>query len=322
MEVEDQPGLSLMALWLPGATISHLRLHQEHIELLDDPALWHDIHPIAPADVNAWLIFAEPFRIDAQAVICGLQRLYPETTIMGGIASGMVAERTSCVFFDGQYYEEGAVALGIGGPYSIDPEVSQGCEPIGESWTITEVERNLVITISNRPALEVLQETVTRLPAEQREMAQNNLAVGLAVNEYHDRFERGDFVVRGILGIDPRRGSIAVGGMPRVGQTLQFQLRDAVSANTDLHRTLERLGALSTAGTPVAAVLCTCDGRGEALFGEQHHDAAAVNSNLGGVPLVGGFFLGEIGPLGDQAVLHSFTAMLGVIRFNPVPATG
>jgi small ligand-binding sensory domain FIST len=231
---------------------------------------------------------------------------------MGGMASGMIAERRSCVFFDGQWYDEGAVALGIGGPYSLQPFVSQGCEPVGEAWTITGVDRNVVLGISNRPAVDVLQDTITALPEAQRQRAQNNLVVGLAVNEYRDAFFRGDFVVRGILGLDPGRGAIVLGGLPRVGQTLQFHLRDAAAAEADLEAMLER--AVPPPGrVPVAALLCTCDGRGQALFGVPNHDAGLASRALGRVPLVGAFCIGEIGPLGDATVLHGFTATLGLL---------
>jgi small ligand-binding sensory domain FIST len=316
-EVEDKPGLALMALWLPGAHIHPIRLHQEHVELLDDPTVWFDMHRFPPAEVNSWLVFVEPFRIDARALVQGLQSTYPDASIMGGMASGMVEERMSCVFFDDQVYQEGGVALGIGGPYSLIPHVSQGCDPVGEPWTITAVEHNTLIGISNRPALEVLQDTVNGLTSEQRERAQNNVVVGLAVDEYRDRFDRGDFLVRGILGIDPKRGAIAVGGVPRVGQTIQFHLRDATSSHADLVRMMGEVAASGEPETAVGVVVCTCDGRGERLFGVPNHDTGVVRAALGRVPLIGAFCIGEIGPLGNQTVLHGFTATIGVLRHHP-----
>jgi small ligand-binding sensory domain FIST len=214
-----------------------------------------------------------------------LQALYPAATIVGGMASGMIAERTACVFLDGHVYTEGGVALGIGGPYTLDAHVSQGCDPIGEPWTITEVDHNALVAISNRPAFDVLQDALLALAPGRRERAQRHLVVGLANNEYLDRYGRGDFLIRGILGIDARRGSIAIGGSPRVGQTIQFHLREAAGAEADLARMLER--ARENAAPVVAAVLCTCDGRGQALFDMPGHDARVVHAALPGVPLAG-----------------------------------
>lgn len=313
-EVEDQPGLALMALWLPGANLFPVRLHQEGVDLLDDPETWREVHQVSIGAVNSWLMFAEPFRIDAHSLVRGLQGVYPEATIMGGLASGMIEDRKSCVFFDDQVYEEGGVALGIGGSCTLEPHVSQGCDPVGESWTITAADHNLLLGISNRPALSVLQDTVNSLTPDQRDRAHNNLVVGLADNEYRDSFDRGDFLVRGILGIDPKRGSISVGGVPRVGQTVQFQLRDAISATSDLESMMQSIARAESPETIVAAVMCTCDGRGQALFGEPNHDTSVVRSALGRIPLAGLFCIGEIGPLGSRAVLHGFTSTVGIIR--------
>ncbi len=317
LEVEDRPGVAIMAWWLPGAQLHPVRLHQEHIELLDDPVVWHELNGIPAGSVHSWLMFAEPYRINAYALIQGLQERYPGASIMGGLASGMIRERTSCVFFDDRVYDEGGVALGIGGPYTLQPYVSQGCDPVGEPWTITGVDHNLLLGISNRPALAVLQSTVNGLPPDQRARAANNLVVGLAGDEYQDSYGRGDFVVRGILGIDPKRGSIAIGGVPRVGQTMQFHLRGAATAGADLVRMMATVGSPAPPESTVGAIVCTCDGRGEALFGTPHHDSAVIRAALPQVPTAGAFCLGEIGPLGDRTVLHGFTATLGLLRHLP-----
>jgi len=321
-EIEDQPALVLMAWWLPEVELYPVRLHQEHIALLEEPALWYEVHDIPVDAVHSWLMFAEPYRIDAQALIQGLERCYPAATMVGGIASGMIGERTSCVFFDDMVYGEGGVALGIGGPYAITSHVAQGCVPVGEPWTITEAEHNLLVNISNRPALEVLQATVNGLSPEWRERASKNLVVGLAGDEYRDAYGCGDFVVRGILGIDPKRGAIAIGGKPRTGQTMQFHLRDARTAEVELARVAGEAAASGDPASIVAAVLCTCDGRGQALFGMPNHDTGAAAAALPGVPLAGAFCLGEIGPLDERTVLHGFTATLGLLRHTPEGALG
>ncbi len=316
-ESEDAAGLALMALWLPGATLVPLRMHQEHLALLDTPDDWPGFDEEMANRVSSWLVFAEPYRFDTQAFLHRLEDRFPGTDIMGGMASGMISERRSCVFFDDQWYDEGAVALGIGGPYRLRPSISQGCGPIGEAWTITGVERNVVQSISNLPALEVLQKTIADLPDDLRQVAQRNLVVGLAGTEYRDDFHRGDFVIRGILGIDQATGSVAVGGMPRVGQTLQFHLRHAASAHDDLVAMLDCVMANRAGSPPIAGILCTCDGRGQALFGEPGHDAGLTSAALGSVPLVGAFCIGEIGPLDGHVSLHGFTATLGLLERTP-----
>ncbi len=117
---------------------------------------------------------------------------------------------------------------------------SQGCTPIGETWTLTKVEQNIIHRIGNRPAYEVLAETFNALSPEQQKTAHGNLFIGLVVNEYLEDFHRGDFLIRNVLGADPRSGSIAVGAFPRLGQTVQFQRRSKEAASEDMEELLLR----------------------------------------------------------------------------------
>jgi small ligand-binding sensory domain FIST len=48
------------------------------------------------------------------------------------------------------------------------------------------------------------------------------------------------------------------------------------------------------------------------MFGHSHHDAAALDDELGGAPAAGFFAAGEIGPVGGEYFLHGFTATIAV----------
>lgn len=302
IEVEQGAGLSLLAVWLPGADLRGLRLDAD--TPLPDAA---DL-----AGINGWLMFADPVRIDTLGLIQRLKGVSPGRPISGGMAAGPDRDRGGAVFLNDEVFADGAVAVGLGGPWTVSAHVSQGCFPIGESWTITEVQRNALLGISNRPAVEMLQRTLDTLTPSQREIAAGNVMVGLAVDEYRDQYDHGDFFVRGILGVDQRRGAVVIGGLPRVGQTMQFHLRDPGLATRDLDAVACR--ARSGAGDPVATLLCTCEGRGSRVFGAPHHDSRIVRGQLPDVPLAGAFLAGEIGPLGRTIVLHGFTATVAMIR--------
>ena len=137
-------------------------------------------------------------------------------------------------------FEDGGVAISVGGNVQLTGVISQGCTPIGETWTLTRVEKNLIHHIGNRPAYTVLAETFQKLPPEEQRKAQGNLFIGFVVNEYLEDFHRGDFLVRNLIGGDPQSGVLAVGTLPRAGQTMQFQRRDAVAATEDMNELLAR----------------------------------------------------------------------------------
>jgi small ligand-binding sensory domain FIST len=217
------------------------------------------------------------------------------------------------LFLNWDVHHGGAVLVALGGEYAVRTVVSQGTEPIGEPWTVTEAERNLLRTIGGRPAYEVLTETFRALPAPLQERAARNLLVGLAADEYRDRFGRGDFLIRNLIGVERETGALAISALPRVGQTVQFQLRDADAADAELHALLA--GARTDLGetAPIAALLCSCNGRGRGLFGATDHDARVLGEELGPLPVAGLFCNGEIGPVGGVPFLHGFTASVGLI---------
>jgi small ligand-binding sensory domain FIST len=232
--------------------------------------------------------------------------------VFGGLASGVFNEQSTQIYLNGEVYDEGGVAIAVGGEVTLAGVISQGCTPIGETWTLTRVEQNLIHRIANRPAYEVLAETVNQLSAEDQKKARGNLFIGLVVNEYLEDFHRGDFLVRNLLGGDPHTGVLAVGALPRTGQTMQFQRRDARAAAEDMSELLVRARKQIGPTKIYGGCLCCCNGRGKNMFGRSGHDAQMVQQQLGGIGLAGFFCNGEIGPIGAKNFLHGYTASLAL----------
>ncbi len=207
----------------------------------------------------------------------------------------------------------GSIGVTFSGPIEIDTIVSQGCRPIGEHLIVTKCKDNVILELAGRKALDVVREMAQRLADEDRQMLSRGLMVGRVVNEYKERFGRGDFLIRNILGIAQDVGGIAVADHPRVGQTVQLHVRDARTADEDLHLLLD---GQAMQDAPEAALLFTCNGRGSKLFDQPHHDVGALRSRLGEAPLAGFFAGGEIGPVGQRSYLHGHTACAALFRMH------
>jgi small ligand-binding sensory domain FIST len=312
-EIEDRPALSVLGITMPGATIRLRHITQSDVAACTDADGWHSLTGVSPESVNAWLILADPFSLDAERLLDGLSRAYPGVPLIGGMASGDFRARSTYVFAGTRVHGDGAVLIALGGAYTVRTVVAQGAAPIGETWTVTGVEANWITGIGGRSPMEVLTETFQALSAEMQVRAQTNLLIGVAMNEYQADFGRGDFLIRNVLGGNRETGAIAIGDQPRVGQTVQFQVRDARAADDDLRELLSAAHADMGGATPLAAVLCSCNGRGVGLFGAPNHDVAAVAEHLGPVPVAGFFCNGEIGPVGGRPFLHGFTASIALI---------
>ncbi len=312
-EIERQPAVSLLVFSLPGASLRPVRLTQSHLEVNHGIEEWQKVMGTAPEEVKAWFLFADPYSIDTEDLLEILSATYPGVPVVGGLASGEFRRRWTHLFLDDDVYDAGAVAVALNGPYEVRTIVSQGCMPIGQTWTITGVRSNVIESIGGRSAFQVLIDTVRSLPPAMQRRARGNLLIGLAMNEYQDDFQRGDFIIRNLLAADGERGVLAVGALPRMGQTIQFHLRDSATADEDLQEMLEKAKDELKGESIIGALLCSCNGRGHNLFGVHNHDALAVAEKLGQIPLAGLFCNGELGPVGSQNFLHSYTASIAAL---------
>ena len=316
-ELESTGGLVLALYALPGATLKGVRLTQEQVAGAEGENFWPDETGVARDKVNGWLAFLDPFHLDGERWLRSWNQNYSNVPVYGGLANGNHPEPRAQLYLDGEVFEDGGVAIAVGGAVTLAGVISQGCTPIGEAWTLTRVEQNLIRNIANRPAYAVLSETVQNLPPEEQRKVQGNLHIGLVVNEYLEDFQRGDFLVRNLLGGDPNSGVLAVGALPRTGQTIQFQRRDATAASEDLNELLAR-EKTRLAGTEIyGGCLFCCNGRGKNLFGRASHDSELVQAHFGPTGLAGFFCNGEIGPIGDKNFLHGFTASLALFVKKP-----
>jgi small ligand-binding sensory domain FIST len=311
-ELEDNPGIVLALYSLPSAKLSGTYFTQTEVDEADAPDYWQGLTHVPTAESNGWLTFIDPFQLDSESWLRSWNASYPGSPVYGGLASGVFADQTTQVYLNGEVYEEGGVAISVGGDVKLTGVISQGCTPIGDTWTLTRVEQNLIHKIANRPAYEVLSETVNEMSPDDQKKVRGNLFIGLVVNEYLDDFHRGDFLVRNLLGGDPQTGVLAVGAMPRAGQTMQFQRRDAEAASEDMNELLGRTHIELGGATVYGGCLCCCNGRGKHLFGTSGHDAQLVQKQFGGIGLSGFFCNGEIGPVGQKNFLHGYTASLAL----------
>jgi small ligand-binding sensory domain FIST len=319
-EIENSSGLVLALYSLPGATLKGVYFTQRQVEAAADHACWPQATGIDPKHTNGWLAFVDPFHLDSESWIRSWNNDYAGLPVFGGLASGRFPEPLTQVYLDGAVHEEGGVAIAIGGDVELTGVISQGCTPIGETWTLTRVEQNYIHNIGNRPAYSVLAETFQKLPPDEQRKSQGNLFIGLVVNEYLAEFHRGDFLVRNLIGGDPKSGVLAVGAMPRAGQTMQFQRRDATAATEDMNELLGHSKKRLEGATVYGGCLCCCNGRGRHLFGRPNHDVEIIQQCLGPLGLAGFFCNGEIGPVGRKNYLHGFTASLALFVKKPGPA--
>lgn len=306
-EVETAPAITVWAAVLPDVTLHPL--HSSYSPTQDQFHLtgW----PAPGVDDASFLLLADPFTTPIQDILGVLEDRYPGTQAIGGLAGGGQEAGMNRLILNDQMLDSGLVGVRLSGAVDIRPVISQGCRLIGERFVVTKAERNLIHELGGEPALGRLQTVFESLPEEDRPRASRAVHLGIVIDEHRDRFERGDFLIRNLLGADQTTGAVAVGEVVQEGQTVQFHLRDAASASEDFTSLLEADYARHR-HPPLGALMFSCCGRGQGLFGTPNHDAGTASTRLGSIPLAGFFAQGEIGPVGGRNFLHGYTASLAL----------
>ena len=331
-EIEGQPAISLTLAVLPGVDIHTFHLEAADLPDLDgSPDAWVQQIGVSPADRPQFVLLVDPLSNRLNDLLQGLDYAYPGSPKIGGLAGMGSANGSSGLFCDYQLHREGTVGLALSGNITLETIVAQGCRPIGEIYRVMEAERNIILALeesvssavvggsysapSQRTPLEVLQDLIQDLSEDDRALAQNSLFVGIAQSEFKQELEQTDFLIRNLLGVDPRAGAIAIGDRIRSGQRIRFHLRDADASAEDLEMLLERYQEQTEdQSSPIGALMFSCLGRGEGLYGEPDFDSLLFDRYLPNVPISGFFCNGEIGPVGNSTFLHGYTSVFGIFR--------
>jgi small ligand-binding sensory domain FIST len=306
-ELETAPALTLWVARLPQVHVTPLRLSfsdvQDQIQIAD----W----PESTVADSTFILVADPFTTPVQDVLSLMAERYPRAKAIGGLAGGGHDAGANRLLLNDDVFDDGLVGIQLTGPVSVRTVISQGCRPIGDRFVVTKAEQNLIYELGGERALQRLQDVFESLENTHRRDAHLALHLGIVIDEHRNQFERGDFLVRNLIGADQQTGAIAIGDVVQEGQTVQFQLRDGASASEDLQILLAKARTVHRTPT-LGALLFSCCGRGQGLFGRPHHDSGVVHERFGHIPVAGFFAQGEIGPVGGRNFLHGYTASVAL----------
>jgi small ligand-binding sensory domain FIST len=262
-----------------------------------------------PFDPQSLFLIADPFTFPTEEFFSWMAQRVPGLPVIGGNASAARGPGGNRIVVGPRTVTAGAAGVLIGGGVDVTTVVSQGCRPYGSPLTVTRSERNVIHELAGRPTMERMVDQIKQglSVADVANLESGGLHLGRVIDEHRSEFGRGDFLVRNVVGVDRGTGAIAVNDEVPVGTTVQFHVRDAATADEDLRELLDTHQA-------DAALVFTCNGRGERLFDQPDHDASVVSELVGPVPAAGFFAAGEFGPIGGSNFVHGFTAAIALFR--------
>jgi small ligand-binding sensory domain FIST len=315
VEVEQRPAVSITCANLPDVEIVDFHLDKDSLPDLDSgPASWEDLVKVSDSQDPQFVMLVDPFSFPVQDLLMGLDFAFSRSAKIGGMASGAQQQGGNALFLEDQVYRSGAIGLALHGNITVDTVVAQGCRPIGHTMRITESKQNLMLKLDGQPPINILKDLFQEMSPRDQELMRDSLFLGVVMDELIDAPMQGDFLIRNVVGMDAGTGVIAIGELLKEGQLVQFHLRDAETSAEDLTAVLERYAIENRENQVHGALLFSCLGRGQYLYGRANHDTEIFQEKLGPVPLGGFFCNGEIGPVSGTTFLHGYTSSFGIFR--------
>ncbi|OFC60495.1 histidine kinase [Acidithiobacillus caldus] len=290
VEYLDQRALALMLTDLP-------------------PEDFQVFHGMAPYGIGGWkladgsapflaVVHGDPHSSDLTAQVADLASRTSSGFLVGGVSSS----RANGAQIAGEIVHGGLSGVMLSERVAVVTRLTQGCSPIGPVHRVQEAQRNIIVTLDRHPALEVLCSEVGEILARDIRRAAGFIFAALPVSGD----DRGDYLVRNLVGVDQEHGLVAIGELVEPGQELMFCKRDAETARNDLARMLTDIDALRAGRRIRGALYFSCLGRGESLFGPDSAELRQIAASLGPVPLVGFFANGEI----SRDRIYGYTGVL------------
>ena len=310
-EIEQSPAISIVAARLPGVELTPfvIRAVDMRRAFTSSESVLEGID--VPEATKLFLMIADPFTSPMDPLLKTFNTSFPGVPIIGGMASGSPVPGRNVLLFNNMVISDGAVAVAFSGDVDVDVIVSQGCRPVGSPLEVTRASDNVIKHLEGKPPLDHLQDIVTEMADDEKRLLRNGLFIGRAVDPDKEVLGRGDFLIRGVMGVDQDNGAITVGDFIDEGEIVQFHVRDAETAREDLEMMLTPQSLFSQ---PSGAFLFSCNGRGTRLYDHPNGDVSAIQGFFPGINLAGFFCAGEIGPIGGRNFLHGHTASLALIR--------
>lgn len=294
LEYYDNPAIALMITEFSEDTFRVFSARSEDLNAFKkEHETWYK-----KTDTTFGIVHGNP-QFDIEKLLVSVSELVPEGFFVGGLTS---SENINYHIAD-EVIDNGLSGILFSNATNVATALSQGCSRIGENHTITEFERNIIVKIDNRPALEVFKEDIGEILARDLNRTVGYVFAGLPIPES----DKSDYIVRNIIGIDANNQLLAISEALEPYPTIMFCRRDATTALEDLNDMLANLKKRITS-PPKGALYFSCLGRGRHLFGENSDEVKIIQKVLGDIPLTGFFANGEI----SHNRLYGYTGVLTV----------
>ena len=212
--------------------------------------------------------------------------------------------------------EGGLTGVLLTGNFSTEIGVAQGCQPIGRPREITRAEGRVIFELDGEPALENFKGTLQLLTQDDIRKSGGTVFVGIAMDPENINPNRGDFLIRNLVGINEEHAALAVSEEISEGQLVQFHLRNSNAAADEIQAIIAQLTEKTRQHPPAFGLYFNCLGRGKGLYGAANHDISVIQDKFPGLPVIGFFGNSEFAPIGGRNFAHAYTGVFVLCTAN------
>jgi len=289
-ELYDRPAASIMLAQFDLNELTMLPLIK-NIRDLDSVKWPHKFY------TNFGILHGDPFYQHTRHLIEDIQQQVEECFLVGGLTSSrdkqyQVADELFSAGVSGAFFSENIPVL---------TNLSQGCSPVGLKYTITRANDNMVFSLDNRPALDVLMQEMNIADVSELKQRAAEIFTGLCI----PNSDKSDYTVRNLIGVDLERKLFAINDHLIEGNEMMFCERNEETAVKDLQQMLNNISS-RLKKKPKGGLYISCLGRGREQFGQNSEEIRMIHNTLGDFPLTGFFANGEI----HHNKLYGYTGVL------------
>ena len=307
-EIEGEPAVAVLVLRSDDVSAMPFLVSSDDSSMIG-AAIRERISP--KLNENSLLVVLPDVRcISPEALVHQIGEDGNRFPIVGAAASGSPDGQYIYEWLDGEVVEAGVAGMLLTGAIHTEIGVAQGCQPIGRSLEITRAEGNVIYEVNGGPALDGLQGALESLSTEDLRQSGRVVFIGIAMEKENPAPQRGDFLVRNLVGYDKESGAIAVSESVSEGQLIQFHLRNSSSADKEIQEIVLDLHKRTREQPPAFGMYFNCLGRGKGLYGEANHDIQIIKQRFPDLPVIGFFGNAEFAPIGGRNFAHAYTGAL------------
>ncbi|MFC1616971.1 FIST signal transduction protein [Candidatus Margulisiibacteriota bacterium] len=269
--------------------------------------------PSNEGDNKLLLVFPDSFTANLTQLFKGIET-NGSIPIIGGASGDNLKWAKSYQFHNEKVLSDSVSAVYITGSFKFDTLISHGTDETSFENLVTKSDKNNIIELDNKPALDVLSEYYGEpITDDNFGGAAVSLGVGdripddIPISEYDSKY-----ILRTIMGIDSQKKSVMLPAEIKEGDPITIVRRDNEVILNYAKKAADKMAAKIKDSEITGILHFDCAGRGACIFGERAKEEPQIFQQEFGknIPWCGFYCFTEIAPVGGKNYSHNYTSIL------------